>query len=139
MMKTILTMLFLFMSLSSFAGEAEIKSLLPKRVQELTIGKTTSTAAVEILGMPDLVKGPKQYWAEDGFKYAIELTFAKGRLASLHYSFPKRPDSSVLKDEFKEEDFKPVAGKQDLRMATRDHAEVVVNVAQKKIESVRIK
>jgi hypothetical protein len=139
MMKTILSLLFLVMSFSAFAGEAEIRSLLPKRLQGLEIGKTTITQAVDVLGMPDLVKGPKQYWAEDGFKYAIELTFEKRKLVSLHYSFPKRPDASVLKDEFKEEDFKPVAGDDRLRKATRDHSEVVVNTAQKKVESVRIK
>lgn len=137
-MKT-LSFFLLFLSMNAFAGRQEILSLLPVKLQKLSISKTSLKEAQKLLGKPDYVEGEKQYWVEKGFKYAIELTFKDSKLVSLHYSFPVKPDAKVIQKEFKEDDFKPFTHDVNLLKATSEHEEVVINVASKKLESVRIK
>jgi hypothetical protein len=68
----------------------KVKTHLPPNLQTLELGKTDRQSARKILGNPDLVRGDKEYWVMDGFKYAVELTYINNRLKSLHYNFPKK-------------------------------------------------
>lgn len=68
----------------------KVKSHLPQKLHSLAIGKTDREGARTALGKPDLVRGDKEYWVVDGFKYALELTYVRNRLTSIHYNFPKK-------------------------------------------------
>lgn len=96
-----LFLLALLFSLPAFAGWSEkVKSHLPQKLQTLELGKTDRESARKALGKPDLVRGDKEYWIIDGFKYAVELTYAKNKLTSFHYNFPKKKlNIDVLKTE----------------------------------------
>ncbi len=86
-----LLLLSLLISLPVLAGWSEkVKTHLPQKIQSFEIGKTDRESARKALGKPDLVRGDKEYWIIDGFKYAVELTYVKNKLASLHYNFPKK-------------------------------------------------
>ncbi len=86
------TLLFftLFITLQVHAKWTDkVKPYLPQKLQNLELGKTDRENARKALGKPDLVRGDKEYWVLDGFKYAVELTYVKNKLTSLHYTFPK--------------------------------------------------
>ncbi len=86
-----LIFLSLFVSLPVLAGWSEkVKTHLPSKLQTLSIGKTDRESARKTLGKPDLVRGDKEYWVMDGFKYALELTYDKNKLTTFHYNFPKK-------------------------------------------------
>ena len=86
-----LILLSLLVSVPALAKWSEkVKTHLPSKIQSLTIGKTDRDSARKIMGKPDLVRGDKEYWVIDGFKYALELTFVNNKLTSLHYNFPKK-------------------------------------------------
>lgn len=86
-----LILLSLLISFSAFAKWSEkVKTHLPTKLQALSIGKTDRDSARKTLGKPDLVRGDKEYWIMDGFKYALELTYEKNKLTSFHYNFPKK-------------------------------------------------
>jgi hypothetical protein len=55
--------------------QEDLFSLLPQKLQELQLNKTTPKDAALLIGKPALIKGEKQYWVYDDFKYALELTF----------------------------------------------------------------
>ncbi len=87
--------MFIFLSLlvsfPALAGWSEkVKTHLPQKLQSFEIGKTDRESARKALGKPDLVRGDKEYWIMDGFKYAVELTYVKNKLTTLHYNFPKK-------------------------------------------------
>ncbi len=89
-MKTLIV-LSLLISSSVFAGWSEkAKAHLPKDLRTLELGKTNRDSARKSLGKPDLVRGDKEYWIRDGFKYAVELTYKDNKLSSLHYNFTKK-------------------------------------------------
>lgn len=89
-MKFIFTFILIF-SQSAFAGWSEkVKSHFPKKMNSLVIGKSDREAARKSLGKPDLVRGDKEYWIIDGFKYAVELTYKNNKLETLHFNFPKK-------------------------------------------------
>ena len=86
-----LILLSLLVSFPAHAKWSEkVKTHLPSQLQSLTIGKSDRNSARKALGKPDLVRGDKEYWVMDGFKYAVELTYTKEKLSSLHYNFPKK-------------------------------------------------
>ena len=86
-----LILLSLLVSLPVLAGWSEkVKTHLPQKLQSIEIGKTDRESARKTLGKPDLVRGDKEYWVIDGFKYAVELTYVKNKLTTLHYNFPKK-------------------------------------------------
>lgn len=89
-MKTLIVFTLLFTT-SAFAGWTEkARTHLPKDLRTLELGKTNRESARKALGKPDLVRGDKEYWIREGFKYAVELTYKDNKLATLHYNFPKK-------------------------------------------------
>lgn len=91
----------LFVSLSAHAGWLEkVQAKLPEKVRQIKPGKTDRTEARKFLGKPDLVHGDKEYWIFDGFKYALELTYTKNKVSSVHFNFPQKNFSmeSLSKD-----------------------------------------
>lgn len=87
----LLLSLCILVSLPSFAGWTEkVKSQLPSKLSTLLIGKSDRDSVRKSLGKPDLVRGDKEYWTMDGFKYALELTYKKNVLETLHYNFSKK-------------------------------------------------
>lgn len=84
--------LFLFLiSLPALGGWSQkARSFLPKKVALIEPGKTDREGARKLLGKPDLVKGGKEYWVVDGFKFAVELSYQENKVSSLHYNFPEK-------------------------------------------------
>ncbi len=138
-MKTLIVLTFLF-STSIFAGWSEkAKTHLPKDLRALELGKTNRESARKTLGKPDLVRGDKEYWVREGFKYAVELTYKDNKLATLHYNFPKK--------DFSLEDLKADIDPKLLKSSsTAPHTSLVyedkegkleVDLSSGKVESVR--
>jgi mannosyltransferase OCH1-like enzyme len=83
--------LILLLPLYAFAVSNSLKDrlvgLLPSPLNELRIQKTTLQEVEKKIGKPALIEGEKHYWERDGLKYAIELSFKKNILQSVHFTF----------------------------------------------------
>lgn len=138
-MKTLILISVLF-SIEAFAGWAQkAKSHLPPKVQALELGKSDREAARKALGKPDLVRGDKEYWIIDGFKYALELTYKNNKLSSLHYNFSRNGfPVETLKGDFDPKLLKasPTAPHTSLMYEDKE-GKIEVEMATGKVESLR--
>lgn len=136
----ILILFSLLFSASSFAGwQEKVKPHLPTKVSSLVIGKTDRESARKSLGKPDLVRGEKEYWIVDGFKYALELSFADNKLKTLHYNFPKKNlKVEDLKSEIDPKLIKSSPNSPHTTMVYEDkEGKMEIELSTGKIESVR--
>ena len=138
-MKILILTAILFSS-HSFAGwQEKVKPHLPAKVSSLVIGKTDRETARKTLGKPDLVRGDKEYWIIDGFKYAVELSFADNKLKTLHFNFPKKNLSvESLKSEIDPKLLKSSQNSPHTTMVYEDkEGKLEIELSTGKIESVR--
>lgn len=92
-MKFILLMLMLISHAEASGWSRKVRTHLPEKVTKIETGKTDRTTARKILGMPDLVRGDREYWALGGFKYSLELTFEGSKVKTVHYNFSEKKPS----------------------------------------------
>lgn len=140
-MKLLLLFCMLF-SFPSFAAWTEkVKSQLPSKFSELLIGKSNRDSVRKILGKPDLVRGDKEYWIMDGFKYALELSYKKNVLETLHYNFPKKSLTiNDLKNDIDPKLLKASTTQPHTGLVYEDkHGKLEVEASSGKIESVRLR
>lgn len=133
-------MLFLFIPLLAHAGWSEkAKTYLPKTVQSIIVQKTDRDTARKMLGKPDLVKGEKEYWAIDGFKYALELSFSNKKVSSVHYNFsPARFSVEELKGSIDPKLLKASPSSPHTTLVYEDkEGKMEVDLSTGKVESVR--
>ena len=138
-MKTLI-LLSVLISFHTFAGWTEkAKSHLPPKVQTLELGKSDRDSARKALGKPDLVRGDKEYWIIDGFKYALELTYKNNKLATLHYNFSRNGfPVEKLKGEFDPKLLKASTSSPHTSLMYEDkQGKMEVEMATGKVESVR--
>lgn len=136
----ILILISLLISFSALAGwQEKVKSHLPAKLSSLTPGKTDREAARKSLGKPDLTRGEKDYWIIDGFKYAVELSFADNKLKTVHYNFPKKKLSiESFKSEIDPKLIKSSPNSPHTTMVYEDkEGKMEIELSTGKIESVR--
>lgn len=139
-MKLIIIIAALF-SFSSFAGwQEKVKPHLPPKIKLLTIGKTDRDSARKALGKPDLARGDREYWVIDGFKYAVELTYADNKLKTIHFNFSKKVlNIGELKNDIDPKLIKSSAQSPHTTMVYEDkEGKIEIELSSGKIESVRL-
>lgn len=100
---------FFFFSLASF-GETfatHVQSVLPKPIQSLKLGKTTLKDARAILGQENWADKGRYYWAFDGLKYSLALSFDKNGLGLIQFRYVKnKPTLDSFKPYFSDPQMK---------------------------------
>lgn len=132
--------LFFFISFTAHAEWAsKVRQHLPLKVSSIIVGKTDREGARKLLGNPALIKGGKEYWIFDDFKYALELTYQGNKVSSLHYNFSKNKFSiEDLKKEIDPKLLKTSPSSPHTSLVYEDkEGKMEVELATGKVESVR--
>jgi len=103
--------LFNIMSAHALADNLSerLESTLPKPIRALKIHSTTLNEAKVILGKPALVEGEHYYWAYQGMKYSLALTFSQKTLSLIQYHLvDAKPEIEFFKPFIQASDLKSI-------------------------------
>lgn len=140
MKNTILSLVLLSLTFGLGAAEnwrAQIIKSIPVPLQSIVPGKTTQNEVEKKIGKAALVENNKQYYEINNFKYSLEITYSKKIVKDYSFTFTEsRPEFAPLKINVSE--LSPEKGSRFLKYSDKA-GELVIDAADKKVYSVRIK